>query len=293
MKIRIKDYPDGTSYAQIELGNDNFTYKINSYEDLWKLGQILEAANYNHIKPNVTIPNLIDAQADKRFDIMQSSGLSMVCKFLNSFDAHYRIFHPHNAEVTEALLNNVTIIDNHKFIMFVLWSIYKEDKAVYPSIKIDYLHQSSLGYNYSSRLKDNLILMSTDAGGYKPLMKLCEDLNWQGEVVSASKAREFKDGKSILTQVISQTDFKGKDILLIDDICVYGGTFKGLAKLLRERNCGKLYLAVSHMTVQNLGINPVTDYFDQVFTTNSKFDEYYTGIQNPQLLKDLNIIKLF
>jgi hypothetical protein len=82
---------------------------------------------------------------------------------------------------------------------------------------------------------------------------------------------------------------------------VYGGTFKGLSKLLKERNCGKLYLAVSHMTVQNLREDPVTKYFDKVFTTDSKFDEYCYGEKGRSIddedktgiLPNLEIIKLF
>ena len=94
----------------------------------------------------------------------------------------------------------------------------------------------------------------------------------------------------------------GKDIIIIDDICVYGGTFKGLSKLIRETGFeGKLYLAVSHMTVQNLGEDPVTNYFDKVFTTNSKFDKYCYGekhesFENKDYLgipQNLEIIKLF
>jgi hypothetical protein len=85
-------------------------------------------------------------------------------------------------------------------------------------------------------------------------------------------------------------------------LCVWG-TFKGLSKLLRERNCGKLYLAVSHMAVQSLGEDPVTDYFDKVFTTNSKYDNYFVNwydqinnfetelVEKPP--KNLEIIKMF
>ena len=114
------------------------------------------------------------------------------------------------------------------------------------------------------------VLMSSDAGGFKPLMKLCKQINWQGETYSASKARD----KDKLIQVVDRTDFGGKDILLIDDICVYGGTFKGLSKLLKERNCGKLYLAVSHITIQHHLQDSVFEYFDKVFCTNSKYNEY-------------------
>jgi ribose-phosphate pyrophosphokinase len=135
--------------------------------------------------------------------------------------------------------------------------------------------------------------MSSDAGGFKPLMRLCDQIYWEGETYSASKART----KNGMRQLVDRQDFGGKDILIVDDISVYGGTFKGLSKLLRERNCGKLYLAVSHMTVQDLGADPVTDYFDKVFTTNSKFDKYYAtdqcGTVTISDLDNLEIINLF
>jgi len=224
------------------------------------LNQFVDAYNnkYN-LKPLIIIPNLIDAQADRRFADDQSSGLKLVCKFLNGMNANFKIFHPHNAEVVEALMDNVEIINNSEFIAKVLYKLGHYDYV-----------------NKMPRLNSkNTILMSSDAGGFKPLMKLCDQLDWQGEVHSCSKSRSYYGKKSNIIQKIGKKDFLGKDILIVDDISVYGGTFKGLAKLLKERNCGKLYLAVSHMTVQNLGVDPVTNYFDKVFTTNSKFDEYY------------------
>ncbi len=245
--MNIEKYPDGTSYAVVH-PMQKFTFRINSYEDLWHLNQIVDAQNNLGVIPTITIPNLIDAQADRRFANNQSSGLKLVCKFLNSVKANFKVFHPHNQEVVEALLDNVEIIDNSEFIEKVL------DKL---------------------RPINNLILMSTDGGSYKWINKIADKIGFRNEVYGASKMRKYEDNKSKLTQVIDRQDFEGKDILILDDICIYGGTFKGLSKMLRERNCGKLYLAVSHMTVQELGQDPVTDYFDKVFTTNSKFDEYY------------------
>jgi ribose-phosphate pyrophosphokinase len=112
-------------------------------------------------------------------------------------------------------------------------------------------------------------LFSSDAGGFKPLIKLADKIGWQGEVYGASKSRKYVDGKSILVQEIDRQDFDNKDILIIDDICVYGGTFVGLAKMLRARNCGKLYLAVSHVTVENPN-KELFVLFDEVFSTDSK-----------------------
>ena len=267
----INKYPDGTSYA-VTQPIQEFTFKINSYEDLWHLNQIIDAQNNLGITPTVIIPNLIDAQADRRFADNHSSGLKLVCKFLNSMKADFKVFHPHNPEVVEALLDRVEIMDNSEFI-----------KEVFKGLR---------GETFS---KDT-ILFSSDAGGFKPLIKLADKLNWRGEVYGASKSRKYEDNKTKLIQVIDRQNFQGKDILIIDDICVYGGTFVGLAKMLRERNCGKLYLAVSHITVENP--NPeLFSLFDEIFTTNSKFEEMFPIVHKDKggasKVKNLHIIKHF
>ena len=279
--MQITKYPDGTSYVTTEhSGEEIITWKLNSYEDLWHLNQFVDAYNNKYYqKPLIVIPNLLDAQADRRFNKGESSGLKLVCNFLNSMNANFKIFHPHNPEVVEALIDGVEIIDNSAFIA----------KRVLNQLNCNpYLE-------HLVKNQSNLILMSPDAGSFKTLMKLCDNMNWRGETFSASKSRKYSEGKSELVQIIDRDDFLGKDILIIDDISVYGGTFKGLSKLLKERNCGKLYLAVSHMTVKELGEDPVTNYFDRVFTTNSKFDKYWftTKGGSGSSMPNLVIINLF
>ena len=124
--MEIIKYPDLSSYAKVPDSEPEvsylkeFTYKLNTYEDLWHLHQLVDAFNNLGIIPTVTIPNLLDAQADRRFNKNESSGLKLVCKFLNNMNANFKIFHPHNSEVIEALLDNVEIIDNSEFIQQVL-----------------------------------------------------------------------------------------------------------------------------------------------------------------------------
>jgi ribose-phosphate pyrophosphokinase len=288
--MKIRKYPDGSSYVEVETinmqhgyykdGLNNRVFRINSYEDLWHLNQMLDAY-YNEYqeKPTITIPCLIDAQADRRFSSSHSHGLKLVCDLLNRMPAKFKIFHPHNPEVVEALMDNVEFIDNSAFIKAVIENI---PNAKYQSKKPEFIN--------------NLILMSSDAGGYKPLMNLCNKIGWEGSTYSASKARVpcGEDGMKIL-QFVERKDFKGKDILIVNDICIYGGTFKGLSQILRESNCGKLYLAVSHLTVQILEDDPVVGYFDKVFTTNSKYDNYYIGPKTgyTDAPKNLEIIKMF
>ena len=242
MEYKVIKYPDGFHYVQIEKFSRNFTFHINSYSDLWILNQIKDICDFNNQEVDLFIPNLPDAQADKRFNINESSGLKLICQFINNLNfKSVTVFHPHNSEVVEALIPKVNILHNYDFISGVL-------------NKVD---------------NSNLCLMSTDAGGFKPLMKLVDHINWSGNTYSASKSRIYEDGKSKLIQQVDKQDFKGEDILIIDDICVRGGTFIGLAKILKERNCGKLYLAVSHITVEILPKELFT-LFDCVFTTNSK-----------------------
>ena len=278
--MEIKRYPDGTAYVTVNKNEPSkIVYRINSYDDLWVLGQVVDAFQSIGKRPFITIPNLIDAQADRRFGEGQSSGLKLVCKFLNSLPADFEIFHPHNQEVVEALMDNVRFLSNSWFVSKVLSSI----KELY------YKDVDELWFqNY---LEDNVVLMSSDAGGFKPLVKLAEEIKWQGQIYSASKGRQYDPSSysTKLTQIIDKQDFGGKDILLIDDICVYGGTFKGLSKMLAERNIGKVFLAVSHMTIQDLGTDPVTNYFDQVFTMNSKFDKYHY-VENHTAVEPDNLI---
>lgn len=268
MSYKINKYPDGTSYVTIpkewEGSYQEILFKVNNYTDFVQLLQLCDVLTYNRVNAHIIIPCLLDAQADKRFDEFQSSGLRTLVEALNNYkELSFGVFHPHNPEVVEALFHSVETIDNSEFIRQVKNNIQKENS----NTKLD--EKGIYSPNHQ------LVLMSSDAGGFKPLMKLCDKIGWKGETYSASKSRKYEDGKSSLSQIVDRQDFEGKDILIVDDISVYGGTFKGLSKLLKKRNCGKLYLAVSHMTVQDLGQDPVTDYFDKVFTTNSKFDSYY------------------
>ena len=283
-EYEIKSYPDDTKYVIVKKITNNLTFRLNTYEDLWILNQIHDVVKKANWNVTVTISNLIDAQADRRFDIAQPFGLKLVLEFLKgmgNFD--YKIFHPHNPEVVEAILGDrVEIIDNSEFIDLVLAK----------GLMGEYTSETET--QWDKILESNLILMSSDAGGFKPLMKLCDKLEWQGETYSASKSRKYEDGKSKLTQIVDREDFNGKDILIIDDICIYGGTFKGLSKMLKERNCGKIYLAVSHITVQNLGDDAITNYFDMVYTTNSKFSRYWDKTDRCFSIRDhLKIINLF
>lgn len=240
----IEKYPDGSKYVVVTT-DEPVTWRINDYSRLWLLNQYVDAYYYKYKKnATVFIPCLLDAQADRRFNEGESSGLKLVCSFLNSMKADFTIYHPHNPEVVEALMDHVTILSNKYFVSHIVDKYFRGQP---------------------------IALMSPDAGGYKSLMKTCEEINWEGITYTATKSRS-EEG---ITMTVDRKDYKGQDILIIDDICVYGGTAKKLSTMLRSKNCGKLFLAVSHITVCNLGVSPLTDHFDKVFVTDSKGLAYF------------------
>ena len=72
----------------------------------------------------------------------------------------------------------------------------------------------------------------------------------------------------------------GKDILIVDDICSYGGTFLHSAKKLKEFGANKIYLYVSHCENSILkGQLMSSGLIERVFTTNSIFTESHERIE--------------
>jgi len=156
-----------------------------------------------------------------------------------------------HSDVTPALLNNCLNLDNHSFIRRVLMHLYpKKDSAEF-------------------------YLISPDAGSNKKIGSLAKYLNHYTriKIIKCDKERDVSTGEIKSFEVYAD-DLKGKDCLIVDDICDGGGTFLGLAAELKKKNAGKLYLAVSHGIFSN-GFKSLNDVFKMIYTTNSfkNYDE--------------------
>ena len=235
--------------------------RINSANDLMLLILAVETIRKDGYtgKLEVVLPYMPYQQADRDFSFGECFSLQTVCKLLNTLDVdRYYIFDPHS-DVSPALLKKTTTIDNSNYITEIL------------------THYSENLIDPKERVEDNLIIISPDAGAYKKIGKLCSKIGWEGELVAANKYRSISTG-NIESLELSKNDFEGKDVLIIDDICIGGRTFIKLAEKLKERNAGRLFLAISHGIFSN-GFNELNQCFDQIFCTDSYFD-----IKDPNFL---------
>lgn len=213
------------------------THRINSFNDLGLLCLAVDALRRMGVKDlELFIPYFPAARQDRVMVKGEPLTVKVYADIINNllFNKVF-VFDPHS-EVVAALVNNCELILNHNFIKKVIESIGNPVK-----------------------------LISPDGGALKKIYKVSEFLGGL-EVVECSKSRDVKTGRLSGFKVYNN-DLQGANCLIVDDICDGGGTFVGLAQELKNKNAGKLYLAVSH-GIFNKGFE-VLDCFEKIFTTNS------------------------
>lgn len=85
-----------------------------------------------------------------------------------------------------------------------------------------------------------------------------------------NKKRDLATGRIEKYELVNVPDINGKNILIIDDICVKGGTFILAAKALKEAGAKTVNLYVSHL--ENAvydGDLLTTDWVDHIYTPNT------------------------
>ncbi|VXB80721.1 Phosphoribosylpyrophosphate synthetase [Flavobacterium sp. 9AF] len=213
------------------------THRLNSFNDLGLFCLAIDALRRMEVKTiNAFIPYFPAARQDRVMIPGEPLSVKVYADIINALQLNsIQVFDPHS-EVTSALLKHCKVIPNYYFIEEVI-----------------------------KRIGNEVLLISPDGGALKKIYKVSEYLGGV-EVVECSKSRDVKTGKLSGFKVYSD-DLEGKDCLIVDDICDGGGTFIGLAQELKNKNAGRLYLAVSH-GIFNKGFESL-QVFERIFTTNS------------------------
>ena len=89
------------------------------------------------------------------------------------------------------------------------------------------------------------------------------------------KKRDWKTGKILGIDIAGYDDLKGKNILMVDDICAYGGTFYYSACALKDKGAKDISCYVTHLENSVLdkekGKLIQGDIIKTIYATNSIF----------------------
>lgn len=228
------------------------TQRVQSFNDFGLLLLAIDAIKRNGVKIiDVFVPYFPAARQDRLMINGEPLSVKVYTEILNNSGIRKVLVYDAHSEVTPALLNDCVNFDNHKFIEKVMHN-----------------------------LGGDSILISPDGGALKKIYKVAKYLK-KYEVVEASKSRDVKTGKLSGFQVYTD-DLQGRDCLVVDDICDGGGTFLGLAKELKNKNAGNLYLAVSH-GIFNKGFEALSEYYTKIFVTDSFRDVEHELVEQIKL----------
>ena len=220
------------------------THRIKNADDIMQVLICKDALYRKGVKVcDLVIPYIPYARQDRQCFNGESFTLKVFATLINNakFDNVY-VLDAHS-DVAPALIDNCINLSNDQYVAKAVKSIrdLNDDNEIF--------------------------LISPDAGSNKKANGLFTRSNLFTELIKCDKRRNLSNGELSGFEVFSN-GLSGKNCLIVDDICDNGGTFMGLAEELKKKNCGKLYLFVTHSIMPN-GADKLNEIFDGIYSTNS------------------------
>lgn len=216
--------------------------RLLSNDDIIALALVKDVIDnkYVNVKTILKIDYMMYQQDDRRFKTEESFGLKVISNFINTMKwDKIKIFHPHSDKVE--FIDNCIITSNQSFVEDAILDVRSYTFNKFPYWVIP------------------------DSGAFKTQFKQIENIEYPN-FITCMKSRNHETGD--IETVVNVGDLSGQACFIVDDICLGGRTFIQIAQKLREKNCGELYLIISH-GVFNQGIEHLLEYFDYIYTTDS------------------------
>ncbi len=253
-------FPDGQPHFKLETYELDFTsvtveMSIKSPTDLLTavmVSGVLREHGYSEV--NLDIRYLLGARMDRAISSVEPFTLQYVSRILNSAGFNrVRILDVHSEVATRLIRNSVNVLP----------------KAIVKSVM--------------TTLSSPMVIIP-DKGATQRVKTLAEAPHYV-YLTQAYKKRDMETGKLSGFGLESTAFIHGSDCLIIDDICDGGGTFTGLAKVLREAGAKKVFLFVTHGIFSK---GPHLDGIDHTYTTDSVAGRYMGGVTTiPISMKEL------
>ena len=263
-KVTTEKYPNGETRIELKelVPHSSPAYRISwKYESDAEFLTIAFIADYIRSvedKRRILLALDIWYMPYSRMDRSENGSvftLKTMCNLINSLNFDNVYVHEPHSSVTSDMLNNVLVMDEYELLRDVALFDLKEE---YPDTPVFFFYPDKGAMN---RYRDNR--SSEEKIPY----------------LYGSKKRDFETGR-ITSYEIVDTDVFGAmfgyggqkiNVVIVDDLTSYGGTFVEAAKKLREIGADKIYLAVAHAE-KSAYKGVLFDHIDRLYTTNSIID---------------------
>ncbi len=221
----------------VNKGSLNILWEYANDLEFHKLGLLCHTAKLASIPlGKLELPYVPGSRQDRVTQYGECFTLKYVADFINSLGFERVTVKDPHSDVTPSLINNCTIIS-----------------------------QADVFSDLIRRYSDYW-LISPDAGAYKKISKLPEDLG----IIQMSKVRDTLTGSLSLTCFDNRLlQIEGKTCIIVDDIVDAGGTFIAIAKELKKNNPEKIVLMATHGFFTK-GLEVFDEVIDEIYTHKGK-----------------------
>ena len=244
IQIQLTDYEKNYLIGSEAEGQVNITAHIKCSEGIILLSQLknlVDSLNLNE-KVSLKMPYVPYARYDRAMVSPDSFSLKVFANLLNSLNFDEVIVQDCHSEVTTDLINNCINLSQYQLI-----------KDVFDFSNYD-------------------LIVAPDKGSTFKALKVSKLLN--KELIICNKSRDESTGKlSLNYSILSRTDIiKGKNILIVDDICDGGGTFTLAAGELLKYEPASISLYVTH-GIFSKGTETLKEIFIDIYAYNLWIDD--------------------
>ncbi len=225
LAVKFFRFPDGQNHCEIDpalvtSSVVELIVAITSADDLLNLGLLIDALSSINKEPrlqiNLNISYLLGARMDRRIAQGQPATLQVIAAILQSWSSQ---------------LSHIRILDLHSSVAHQ-WikplEILVPDSLVQVALK-----------------DEQTVIVCPDAGAVPRTLAIIERLKLKNPVARCAKKRDSQTGKLSGFELVSG-ELMGKKALIVDDICDGGGTFSGIAAVLRAHGATHVDLCVTH-----------------------------------------------
>lgn len=244
--LEFDKFPNGEIKFPLitNFGYCDIFFKFESNYEIFLLTMLKHHLDSCDTEVDLIMPYVPYSRMDRVYDDTQVFSLKWFCKLINDLNFnHVHIAEPHSDVVT-ALIDRVSVMN------FGTKWVFNHA-----------LHRQKLSFD-----RDVDVICFPDAGAQK---RYSSQFNGFKTVVQ-NKVRDFDTGNIIKAQIIGDMSTVS-NVVIVDDLCSYGGTFIRAGNELKQYTDGNIYLVVTHCETSILKgkVFEQDSPISKVFTTNS------------------------